>query len=350
MTTTTASVASSTQSRVIAVVGASSGFGARMLLHLEAEQPDCWMVAIADRPLRWPVERVSSYRLAQNRVGGTLTLADIPDVMQERAWDLFSERHDLTMAEMPDVLQLESVDALIHVGSHYDEPDQAEFIGRVPRWVNAARIAGVGQFVYLSDIRAYGIGPNNPIPVTEKSDANPASVHRYLLEAEPELPPPDGPPVAPFPGVDDPGAMRIAILRAGLSVGPGSSSPVVDDLLMPAIASGRKREFPLQFLHQYDLARAIEATIANQLNGIFNVVGDGVISSRDVMDMCQHPRAMRKAASVRSRRSAGAKLARHPLIVSATKFRQQARFRFKYSSAQAARVYCHSVLLEPNRP
>ena len=150
--------ATETRSKAVAVVGASSGFGARMLLHLEAERPDYWLVAIADRPMRWPVERVSSYRLAQNRVGGTFTLADIPDVMQSKAWDLFSERRELTMAEMPDVLQLENVDSIVHVGSHYDGPDPEAFIERTSRWVDAARIAGVRQFVYLSDIRTYGIG------------------------------------------------------------------------------------------------------------------------------------------------------------------------------------------------
>ena len=345
---TTANGATSTGSGVIAVVGASSSFGAQMLLHLEAARPDCWLVSIADRPLRWPVERVSSYRLAQNRVEQRFTLADIPDVMQSKAWDLFSERHELTMAEMPDVLQLEHVDALIHVGSHYDGPDAEGFIGRTPRWVDAARIAGVGQFVYLSDVRAYGIGPNNPVPVTENSNLNPASGHRYLVAAEPELPPPDGPPVPPHPGVDDPDAMRIAILRTAMSVGPRASSPAVDELLLPAITSGRKREFPLQFLHQHDLARAVESTITHHLNGVFNVAGDGVVSSRDVWDMCENRRVVTQVGARAFRRSAGAQLARWPLIISSAKFKQKAAFKFKYSSARAARVFCHSVLLEPS--
>ncbi len=344
---TTASTTTSTYSQVIAIVGASSSFGARMLSHLEAERPDCWMVAIAHRPLRWPVRRVSSYRLAQNRVGQTFTLADIPDVMQAKAWDLFSERHELTLAEMPDVLQLENVDALIHVGSHYDGPDPEALISRTPRWVDAARIAGVRQFVYLSDIRVYGVRSDNPIPVTERADTQPDSHHRYLIDAEPALPPPDGPPVPSQPGVDDPNAMRIAILRTAMSVGPGSASPVADELLLSAITSGRKRDFPLQFLHQHDLARAVEAAVTNQLNGIYNVVGDGVVSSQDVLDMCQHPKLLQRAETRRFRGSLGSRLSRNPLIVSATKFKQAASFDFKYSSGRAARVFCHSVLLEP---
>ena len=318
-----------------------------MLLHLEAERPDYWLVAIADRPMRWPVKGVSSYRLAQNRVGGTFTLADIPDVMQSKAWNLFSERHELTMAEMPDVLQLENVDSIIHVGSHYDGPDREAFIERTFRWVDAARIAGVRQFVFLSDIRAYGIGRSNPIPVTERSDAGPVQQHQYLVAAEPPLPPPDGPPVPPTPGVEDADAMRVAVLRTAMTVGPGSSSPVVDELFHPALTASRKREFPLQFLHQHDLARAVEATINRQLNGIYNIVGDGIVSSKEVLSMCEDSPAMQKGRARRSRRSIGSELPKYPLIISTSKFKQQAGFRFKYSSAHAAKVFCHTVLLEP---
>ena len=75
----TASGASREFAHAIGVVGAASSFGAQMLLYLERERPDCWLVAIAERPLRWPVERISTYRLAQNRVGGILTMSDIPD-------------------------------------------------------------------------------------------------------------------------------------------------------------------------------------------------------------------------------------------------------------------------------
>ena len=125
-------------SHVIGVVGAASSFGAQMLLYLERERPDCWLVAIAERPLRWPVERISTYRLAQNRVGGILTMSDIPDFMQQKAWDMFLEGHELTIADIPDVLQLEGVDSLIHVGSYYDGPNPEQFCADAQLWLRAA--------------------------------------------------------------------------------------------------------------------------------------------------------------------------------------------------------------------
>ena len=112
--------------------------------------------------------------------------------------------------------------------------------------------------------------------------------------------------------------------------------------------AGRKREFPIQLVHQHDLARAVEATINRQLNGTFNIVGDGVISSKEMLGMCENSVTMPRGRAGRLRRPAGAELAKYPLIVSANKFKQQAEFMFKYSSTRAARVFCHTVLMEPS--
>ncbi len=332
-------------SHAIGVVGAASSFGAQMLLYLERERPDCWLVAIAERPLRWPVERISTYRLAQNRVGGILTMSDIPDFMQQKAWDMFLEGHELTIADIPDVLQLEGVDSLIHVGSYYDGPNPEQFCADAQLWLRAARIAGVRQFIYLSDVRVYGANADNPIPVTERTATNPNRQHRYLAEAEPALPQAeDG---GALTGGDADEEMKVVILRAAMSVSPDHASPATDELLLPAITANRKRSFPLQFVHHHDLARAIEQVIRKRLHGVFNVAGDGVVDSLNILDWCRSSGLPRHAGSSLSLNSTGRQLSKHPLIVSSAKFKQTADFRFKYSSARAIRAYCHSVLLEP---
>ena len=333
--------------RTIGVVGAASSFGAQLLLHLERERPDCWLVAIAERPLRWPVERISTYRLAQNRVGGILTMSDIPDFMQQKAWDMFLEGHELTIADIPDVLQLEAVDALIHLGSYYDGPNPEQFCADAQLWLRAARIAGVRQFIYLSDVRVYGANADNPIPITERTSTNPSRQHRYLADAEPALPTAadDESPAAANSDADD--AMNVVVLRTAMSVSANHASPAADELLLPAVTANRKRSFPLQFLHQHDLARSIEQAISRDLNGVFNVAGDGVVDSLDILEWCRNPGLPRHAGSSRLRGAVGRQLSKHPLIVSSAKFKQAAEFRFKYSSARAIRAYCHSVLLEP---
>ena len=231
-------------SHVIGVVGAASKFGAQMLLHLERERPDCWLVAIAERPLRWPVERISTYRLAQNRVGGILTMSDIPDFMQQKAWDMFLEGHELTIADLPDVLQLEGVDALIHVGSYYDGPNPEQFCADAQLWLRAARIAGVRQFIYLSDVRVYGANADNPIPITERTDKNPSRQHRYLADSEPTLLAMAADETSAEAHVDDAEAMKVAVLRTAMSVSTNHASPATDELLLPAVTANRRRSFP----------------------------------------------------------------------------------------------------------
>ena len=334
-------------SHVIGVVGAASNFGAQLLLYLERERPDSWLVAIAERPLRWPVERISTYRLAQNRVGGILTMSDIPDFMQQKAWDMFLEGHELTIADIPDVLQLEGVDSLIHVGSYYDGPNPEQFCADAQLWLRAARIAGVRQFIYLSDIRVYGANADNPIPVTERTAKNPSRQHRYLADAEPASPTVTEDETSRESNNDAEHEMNVAVLRTAMSVSTNHASPATDELFLPAVTANRRRSFPLQFLHQHDLARAIERAIRQRLDGVFNITGDGVVDSLDILEWCRVPGLPRHAGSGRSFNSVGRQLSKHPLIVSSAKFKQSAGFRFKYSSARAIRAYCHSVLLEP---
>ena len=334
-------------SHVIGVVGAASNFGAQLLLYLERERPDSWLVAIAERPLRWPVERISTYRLAQNRVGGILTMSDIPDFMQQKAWDMFLEGHELTIADIPDVLQLEGVDSLIHVGSYYDGPNPEQFCADAQLWLRAARIAGVRQFIYLSDIRVYGANADNPIPVTERTAKNPSRQHRYLADAEPASPTVTEDETSRESNHDAEHEMNVAVLRTAMSVSTNHASPATDELFLPAVTANRRRSFPLQFLHQHDLARAIERAIRQRLDGVFNIAGDGVVDSLDILEWCRVPGLPRHAGSGRSFNSVGRQLSKHPLIVSSAKFKQSAGFRFKYSSARAIRAYCHSVLLEP---
>ncbi len=334
---TTSGRVSQTLPGVVAVVGASSSFGALLLAHLEAEWPDCQFVAIDTQPLRWPVRRMSAYRMDRNHSGGEiLNIDDIPEVLQVKAWDMVMDEQRLTMA---DVLSASSVKSLIHIGSHYDGPDPAQFLSETASWVRACRVAGVRRVAYLSDVRVYGIGRHNPIPITELSQPNPAERHRFLLDAEPgSRQPPDTP--------DSSNDMSIAILRTAMTVGPSSSSPVTDELLVPSlVASKLKPNIPLQFLHHQDLLRATQYAVAGGLNGVHNVASNGIVASDEVMEMCRAPRSFVRSKYGGARRSGRSRLGGQPLILTSTKIRQAAGMRFKYTSTQAFRAYCHSILL-----
>ena len=320
MTTSNAPVAT----QVIAVAGSSSLVGSRILLHLESESPDCRLVALDNAPLRWPVHGASAHRMGRDYAGENVTVDDIPDL-----------------------LELESVDSLIYVGSHYDGAEPASFLEQTPRWVDASRRAGVRQFIYLSDYRVYGIKPGQPMPVTERADTDPMPAHRRLAHAEPKSRRPQNIPAPPE-------EMRVAVIRTAMTVGPSGASPAAVEFFARPIRPGGKQNPPLQFLHEYDLARAVSNTINHRLYGIYNLAGDKSIFLHDVASACQSalPRANRSGESPGSGPAPSLKNAgdptQHPVVISNTKFKQEAHFNYKYSSGQAFRAYCHSVLMEPD--
>ncbi len=327
--------------RVIAVVGSSSHFGALLLMELEAALPDCQLVAIDNYPLVQPVKRISAYRMEPNRTGAILTIDDIPEVMQLRAWDMVNDNRRLTMADVADVFHLESVDSVVHVGSLYDRPNHEQFVSDTKNWVQACRMAGVSQLVYLSDIRVYGTKRENPIPLTERYDPSPVEEHRFLLDAELQL-------QQGFGEAASSGNLNVAILRSAMAAGPSGCTPATDELLWSAVVSNRNRGIPIQLVHQHDLTRAVQFAIFHQLSGVYNVASRGVVDSKSVLDMCRHVTAINANRSKRRDGSATRGMGKHPLIVSDTKFRQAAKFEASYSSEQAARAYCHSYLLEMN--
>ena len=365
------------EARVIAVAGAASSGADRLLHYLENALPDCWFVTFDGRSLLRPAPRVSAYRLEISReadsslltslrwtqdtahpeYGGVISIADVPEVISDRAWDEVMVSHRITAADVADVMSMQGVDSLIYMGSHYDGPEAEQFLRATPYWMQAAQNARVRRFVYLSDYRVYGVRPDNPVPLTEQTTTRPLAAHRELLEAEPGT--------EDRAGAGDAG-MSVATLRTAMVVGPGGSSPVARELLLPAIGSGKgagkgadrgkdqDREARLQFLHEYDLARAIVAAIEHNVDGVYNLAGGGLVALSDVMGFARTTQkggrhaALQKEAG-RARRSGG-NIARHTMIASVAKFRQAARFRFRYSSEQAARAYCHSVLLEPDDP
>ncbi len=308
---------------VIAVVGTSSYVGSAIMLHLEAEMSQDAadgrrLVSLDNNPLRWPVSRLSAHRMGMAYGGEEITLEAIPDL-----------------------LRLETVDTVVYVGSNYDGADAAERLSETPRWVEASRAAGVRQFVCLSDYRVYGIKPGHTIPITERAELDRDGIHGHIAAAEPDCGPPDD--------ATTPDAMRIAVLRTAMTLGPGGASPAADEFLARRVRAGGKHNPPLQFLHEYDLACAVSATIKGRLAGVYNLAGDGTICVRDTA-LAGKELSSRSGNRAVLRSRWGGKSGdptRFPVVISAAKFKQAAGFKYKYSSQRALLSYCSSVLLEP---
>ena len=263
----------------IAVVGAASHCGARLMRHLESLLPHCRFVTFDTRPLRWPVSQVSAYRLHANSLPGTLSVSDIPEILQHRAWDIVTQSRRITLADADASLHIEAVDSLIHLGSHYDGPDMAQFLSDTRYWLEAAGTAGVRGFVYLSDYRVYGMRPGQPVPITELRATGPLPCHQILRDAEP----------APSPAPTATPAVPVAVLRTAMTVGPNGTNPAAQEFFPLRSPPGKYGNLQLQFLHEYDLARAVAEVIARRLDGTYNLAGDGSISLAEVTELCLSP-------------------------------------------------------------
>ena len=134
---------------------------------------------------------------------------------------------------------------------------------------------GVERVVLLSSAMVYGAWPNNPVPLTEESPLRPDASYVFAHQ------------LAQVEGLldvwrcEDP-ARKVAVLRPVLALSEDSDSSVVR-----ALAAGMGHRFaeddaPAQFLHLDDLARAIEVSVCEGLDGVFNVAPDGWVSGERV--------------------------------------------------------------------
>ena len=308
---------------VIAVAGSSSFSGVNVLLHLESQSPECRLVALDARPLLWPIANGSAHRLSRA-----------------------ATRQTVPMDDLPNLLALETVDTVVHVGSHYDGPDLDEFLAETQMWIKACEQVGVRRFVYLSDYRVYGVRPGKPLPISESAEPHPILEHVRVRDAEPKA-------RIPANLVRPPGYMNITVLRTAMTVGPNGSTPAFEEFLGLAMRSKKISRIPLQFLHEHDLARAVVVAMTRQVPGVFNLAGDGSVSLEDIATMCGGTRGAmgvrvhQQASKAKPLKGDAGNPAKCPMIISTTKFKQAGDFHYRYTSEQAMRAYCHSVLYEP---
>jgi nucleoside-diphosphate-sugar epimerase len=155
----------------------------------------------------------------------------------------------------------------------------------------AAAAAGAKRFVYASSVAAYGFHPENPEPMTEEWPVRPAHLLHYaqekaeletLLRAEAEQHP----------------ELDLYLLRPPVVLGPhaigaknllpGPFAPLnrsLDRILrrvpvpLPAVVP----DVPVQFVHEDDVGTALlQCVVAAGPAGVYNIAGDGVLSTIDV--------------------------------------------------------------------
>ncbi len=137
----------------------------------------------------------------------------------------------------------------------------------------------IRDVVVKSSTLVYGADPRDPTWFTEESRraAQPKStVEKSLLAVEGY--------VRDF-AVDNP-HVSVAILRFANVLGPDITTPLVKALELPVVPSLFGFDPRLQFVHESDVVRAILFALDTQLQGVYNVAGDGLVPWSEVASIC----------------------------------------------------------------
>jgi UDP-glucose 4-epimerase len=182
--------------------------------------------------------------------------------------------HQLDVRDPQVEALLVGVDTLVHLafvlfrsrGQKQTEVDDVNVRGTQALCEAAAR-QGVRKLVLPSSVMAYGLHPDNPIPLSEAMPLRP-NPHNFYSRAK---------------GVnerylDDFSAahpdMVVTRLRACTIVGPHAPPAQMVALTSDPLVLVRGAEPPYQLLHEEDLAGALHLAIRQDAPGVYNVAGD----------------------------------------------------------------------------
>ncbi len=190
--------------------------------------------------------------------------------------------HQLDVREAKVEQALKGVDALVHLafvlmrrpGDDEREIDEINVAGSRQVFDAAAR-QGVRKLIFTSSVVAYGLHPDNPVPLTEESPLRPnpglyysrakAAVEGYLDTFESDHP-----------------EMLVTRLRPCTVVGPRADPAQMAALTTSTAILVRGCDPPYQMLHEDDLASALYLAIRQDIPGIYNVTGDGSPTMRQL--------------------------------------------------------------------
>jgi UDP-glucose 4-epimerase len=112
---------------------------------------------------------------------------------------------------------------------------------------------------------------------------------------------------------------------------------------------------PFQFLHEDDLARLLVCVIRQEVPGVFNVAGEGVVFYREVAEIARSKLVTLPSALAyplvqlswalgiqRDSTANGLNLVRYPMLMSTGQLKKATSYRFQYTSREALAAYANS--------
>jgi UDP-glucose 4-epimerase len=137
----------------------------------------------------------------------------------------------------------------------------------------------VRNVVVKSSTLVYGAAPEDPVwfsEETRRSHSPRHPVERSLIEVEGY--------VRDF-AVDSP-HVTVSLLRFSNVLGPTIATPTSRALTLPVVPSILGFDPRVQFVHEDDVVRAILFVLEREIQGIYNVAGDGLLPWSEVAAIC----------------------------------------------------------------
>jgi nucleoside-diphosphate-sugar epimerase len=179
--------------------------------------------------------------------------------------------------------RFENVDVVVHL-AYVMDPIKDEILMRdvnvngSQNVFGGAAEAGVRKIVYMSSATVYGAHPDNPVPLTEESPLRANLDFNYpahKLETEYV--------VNEFRG-DHP-EITFTLFRPAVVFGPNVDSAWSHQLEAPVFLGIRGFSPPFQFVHEDDVASALNFAVFADLDGAYNLAADGWLESDEVLQI-----------------------------------------------------------------
>jgi nucleoside-diphosphate-sugar epimerase len=258
---------------------------------------------------------------------------------------------DVRDAAIEDLLR--RADVLLHMAFRLwrlpgrDDVDEINIHGSEHVLQTAVQL-GVPKVIFTSSVVAYGLHPDNPIPLTEDSPLRPnpglyysrakAAVERTIDSLSDENP-----------------DTIFTVLRPCTIVGPNADPGQMQLVTSKTTILVRGHEPPGQLVHEEDVAQAVMLALHQDLPGVYNVAGDDpmtrseLLVGREGVRVIQMPFRMVRlmfAALWRTGLSSFAPewvdLLRYPFVVSTEKLKR-AGWRPQYTTPEAYRALLRAV-------
>lgn len=184
---------------------------------------------------------------------------------------------DIRDKKLQNIFKEEKVDYVIHLAFLLNPIHNKSLmfdinVNGTKNVLDASKYSGVKKFIYLSSTTVYGAHSDNPEFLTEESVLRPNknfdyAYHKLIVENM----------INEFSRENQ--QINITIFRPCIIISKNADNFISNTIIQSFSLFIKGTNIPLQFVHEDDVARAIIFAIENNLQGIYNLAGNGTITT-----------------------------------------------------------------------